>query len=206
MNMSERIVTKLLLATRNQGKVREIASFFAELGWQVEPVPADAPEVVEDGTTFAANAIKKAEEMAALYHCPTLADDSGLEVDALDGRPGVYSARFSGEDATDASNNAKLLEELSGLAEPERGARFLSAIALARPGQETLVSFGTVEGRILTEPRGSEGFGYDPLFYLPTHGQSMAEISLAEKNAISHRAKALRTMVDMLKSEVEAQA
>jgi XTP/dITP diphosphohydrolase len=204
--MSDRIVTKLLLATRNPGKVREIASFFAELGWEVEPVPADAPEVVEDGTTFAANAIKKAEEMAALYHCPTLADDSGLEVDALDGRPGVYSARFAGEDATDERNNAKLLQELTGVVEDERAGRFLSAIALARPGQETLVSFGTLEGRILTEPRGTGGFGYDPLFYLPAHGQTLAEITLAEKNAISHRAKALRAMVDMLKSEAGVEA
>lgn len=204
--MSDRIVTKLLLATRNAGKVREIASFFAELGWEVEPVPADAPEVVEDGTTFAANAIKKAEEMAALYHCPTLADDSGLEVDALDGRPGVYSARFAGEDATDERNNAKLLQELAGTAEGERAGRFLSAIALARPGQETLVSFGTLEGQILTEPRGTGGFGYDPLFYLPSHGQTLAEITLAQKNAISHRAKALRAMVDMLKSEAGVEA
>jgi XTP/dITP diphosphohydrolase len=204
--MSERIVNKLLLATRNQGKVREIASFFAELGWHVEPVPADAPEVVEDRDTFAGNAMKKAEEISALYHCPALADDSGLEVDALDGRPGVYSARFSGEDATDESNNMKLLQEMQGVGESERGARFVSAIALARPGQETLVSFGTVEGRVLTEPRGTDGFGYDPLFYLPSQGQTLAEITLQEKNAISHRAKALRAMVDMLKSEEDSQA
>ncbi|KEO84986.1 XTP/dITP diphosphatase [Tumebacillus flagellatus] len=204
--MSERIQNKLLLATRNQGKVREIASFFAELGWHVEPVPADAPEVVEDRDTFAGNATKKAEEISALYHCPALADDSGLEVDALDGRPGVYSARYSGENATDQSNNEKLLRELDGVAENERGARFVSAIALARPGLETLVSFGTVEGRILTEERGTEGFGYDPLFFLPSHGQTLGEISLEEKNAISHRAHALRAMVDMLKAEEDAKA
>lgn len=202
--MMDRMQTKLLLATRNQGKVREIASFFAELGWQVEPVPADAPEVVEDRDTFSGNAIKKAEEMAARYHCPALADDSGLEVDALDGRPGVYSARYSGEDATDASNNAKLLQELQGVAEIERGARFVSAIALARPGRETLVSFGTVEGRILREERGTDGFGYDPLFYVPSHGQTLGELSLQEKNALSHRANALRAMVDLLKAEEES--
>jgi len=191
---------RILLATRNAGKVREFARFFAELGWQVEPVPADAPEVIEDGETFSANAIKKAEEIAAFYNTPALADDSGLEVDALGGRPGVYSARYSGEDATDARNNAKLLAELQGVPEPERGARFVSSIAFARPGQETLVSFGTCSGHILTEARGEGGFGYDPLFALPT-GQTLAEISLAEKNAISHRAHALRQLVDLLKAE-----
>lgn len=201
--MAQRMEKKLLLATRNAGKVREIASFFAELGWHVEPVPSDAPEVVEDGDTFAANAIKKAEEMAALYHCPALADDSGLEVDALGGRPGVYSARYAGEPSNDANNNAKLLEELADTAEAQRTARFVSAIALARPGQETLVSFGTIEGRIGFALQGTDGFGYDPLFYLPSHNKTMAEISLTEKNAISHRAKALRTMVDMLKVEEE---
>jgi XTP/dITP diphosphohydrolase len=201
--MSEPIVNKLLIATKNQGKVKEIATFFAELGWHVEAMPSDAPEVVEDGETFAANAIKKAEQMAEHFHCPALADDSGLEVDALNGAPGVYSARYSGEGATDASNNAKLLAALEGVAPEERGGRFISAIALARPGQETLVAFGTLEGRILTEQRGEQGFGYDPLFELPTHGQTLAEISLAEKNAISHRAIALRTLVDMLRSEQE---
>ncbi|MGZ4107385.1 MAG: XTP/dITP diphosphatase [Tumebacillaceae bacterium] len=199
--MSEQIKTKLLLSTRNQGKVREIAAFFAELGWHVEPVPADAPEVIEDAETFAANATKKAEEIAALYHCPVLADDSGLEVDALEGRPGVYSARYAGEQATDAQNNEKLLQEMQGQPYENRAARFVSAIALARPGRETLVSFGTVEGMILDAPRGTDGFGYDPLFYLPSLDRTLAEIPIEEKNRISHRAKALRSMVDMLKVE-----
>jgi len=194
------ITTSLLLATRNQGKVREIATFFAELGWKVEPLPEDAPDVVEDGATFAANAAKKAEEMAALYHCPVLADDSGLEVDALGGQPGVYSARYAGEHGNDAANNAKLLQAMTDVADGERGARFVSAIALARPGRETLISFGTVEGRILRELRGTDGFGYDPLFELP-YGRTLAEISLQEKNAISHRAQALANMVSMLKAE-----
>jgi XTP/dITP diphosphohydrolase len=200
--MEERMRTKLLLATRNKGKVREFAAFFAELGWEVEAVPDDAPEVVEDGETFAANAIKKAEAIAAHYRCPALADDSGLEVDALEGRPGVYSARFAGEHATDADNNRKLLDELSKLSSVEEPkARFVSAIALARPGQETLVSLGTVEGTILTKPRGTNGFGYDPLFFLNEYGKTMAELSLEEKNRISHRAKALRNMIDMLRAD-----
>lgn len=199
--------TKLLLATRNQGKVREIAAFFAELGWEVEPVPADAPEVVEDRDTFAGNAAKKAEEIAAFYKAPALADDSGLEVDALEGRPGVYSARFAGENATDADNNRKLLEELSGLwPDDHPTARFVSAIALARPGQETLVSFGTLEGVITREERGSNGFGYDPHFEVERSGRTLAEMSVEEKNRISHRAKALRSMVDMLRMEQDEQA
>ncbi len=199
--MTEHVMTKLLIATRNQGKVREIAAFFAELGWHVESIPDDAPEVIEDGDTFAANAIKKAETIASYYNCPALADDSGLEVDALGGRPGVYSARFAGEDATDQTNNAKLLSEMEGVPEGEREGRFISAIALARPGVETLVSFGTVEGKIIREPRGTDGFGYDPLFELVS-GHTMAEIPLEEKNRISHRAKGLRSMVDMLKMEI----
>jgi len=198
--MTEHVTTKLLIATRNQGKVREIATFFAELGWHVEPIPADAPEVIEDGETFAANAVKKAEEIAAFYNCSALADDSGLEVDALGGRPGVHSARYAGEHGDDAANNAKLLQEMADVPASERRARFVSAIALARPGQETLVSFGTVEGHIINELRGNGGFGYDPLFELAS-GHTLAEISLEEKNHISHRAEALRSMVNMLKME-----
>ncbi|MGZ4031251.1 MAG: non-canonical purine NTP pyrophosphatase, partial [Tumebacillaceae bacterium] len=125
----------------------------------------------------------------------------GLEVDALEGRPGVYSARYAGEQATDAQNNEKLLQEMQGQPYENRSARFVSAIALARPGQETLVSFGTVEGMILDAPRGTDGFGYDPLFYLPSLDRTLAEIPIEEKNRISHRAKALRSMVDMLKVE-----
>ncbi|HEU4965523.1 MAG TPA: XTP/dITP diphosphatase [Bacilli bacterium] len=192
----------ILIATKNQGKVKEFQAFFAELGWHVEPAPADAPDVVEDGQTFAANAQKKAEEISRHYNCPALADDSGLEVDALQGRPGVYSARYSGENATDASNNAKLLQEMAGFDNPDdRAARFVSAIAFARPGQDTVITFGTVEGRILTEQRGEGGFGYDPLFLLPDEQKTLAEISLEHKNRISHRAEALRNMVDTLKAE-----
>ncbi|TCP54753.1 XTP/dITP diphosphohydrolase [Tumebacillus sp. BK434] len=195
------IQTKLLLATKNQGKVKEFQHFFAELGWHVEAVPQDAPDVVEDKDTFAGNAIKKAEEIAKAYHMPALADDSGLEVDALQGRPGVYSARFAGEHATDEQNNAKLLQELTGIGDDSRAARFVSAIALSRPGQETLVSFGTLEGAVLHTGRGTQGFGYDPLFVLPERGKTLAELSLEEKNSISHRAKALRGMIEMLKME-----
>jgi XTP/dITP diphosphohydrolase len=160
--------------------------------------------VIEDGDTFAANAIKKAEQMAKHFNMPALADDSGLEVDALNGRPGVYSARYAGEHATDQENNEKLLRELEGVSEEERTGRFVSAIALARPGQETLVSFGTVEGRILFAPRGTEGFGFDPLFLLPDRNKTMAEIPLEEKNSLSHRAKALQRMIEMLKREGSA--
>ncbi|ASS74896.1 non-canonical purine NTP pyrophosphatase [Tumebacillus algifaecis] len=197
----EQIQTKLLLATKNQGKVKEIQHFFAELGWHVEAVPQTAPDVTEDQETFAGNAIKKAEEMARAFHMPALADDSGLEVDALQGRPGVYSARYAGEHASDQQNNEKLCAELASISDGERTARFVSAIALARPGQETLVAFGTLEGYILTEGRGTGGFGYDPLFLLPERDKTLAELTIEEKNGISHRAKALTSMIEMLKME-----
>ena len=203
--MSQRITTKIMLSTRNSGKAREFANFFAELGWEVEPLPADAPEVIEDGDTFSANAIKKAEQISRHYNRPALADDSGLEVDALGGRPGVYSARYSGENATDQANNAKLLQELQGVAPQERTARFVSAIALARPGQETVVAFGTVEGQILESPRGEGGFGYDPLFLLPQANQTLAEMPIEHKNRISHRAHAMRNLIDILKAEQSAE-
>ena len=203
--MSQSITTKIMLSTRNAGKAREFAKFFAELGWEVEPLPADAPEVIEDGNTFAANAIKKAEQISRLYHRPALADDSGLEVDALDGRPGVYSARYSGENATDAANNEKLLRELQGVPPEQRAARFVSAIVLARPGHETMVAFGTVEGQVLDAPRGEGGFGYDPLFLLPSADKTLAEIPIEHKNRISHRAHAMRNLIDMLKAELSAE-
>lgn len=202
--MSATNMPTILLATRNQGKVKEFQAFFAELGWHVEPVSTDAPEVIEDGETFAANAQKKAETISRHYNQPALADDSGLEVDALKGRPGVYSARYAGENATDADNNAKLIQEMKDYDNPDdRTARFVSAIAFARPGEETLTTFGTVEGRVLSEPRGEGGFGYDPLFFLPDLQKTLAEIPIEHKNRISHRAKALRNMVDTLKAAQE---
>ncbi len=183
----------LLVATRNPGKLKEIEAI---LGSEVALVSlADYPEtheVVEDGDTFEANAIKKAVETANATGLTTLADDSGLEVDALDGAPGVYSARFAGPDATDADNNEKLLTLLSGLPEERRQARFRCVVAVVVPGGEARTATAAWEGRIVHEPRGDNGFGYDPLFFSPAHGTTSADLPPEEKNRASHRGKALR--------------
>lgn len=194
----------ILLATHNQGKIKEFSAYLARLGWQVQGLPDDAPPVVEDGLTFADNARKKAETMARHFHLPVLADDSGLEVEALHGQPGVHSARYAGEKATDEENNAKLLRELSGVPWERRTARFVCVLALAVPGKETQIFRGECDGRILREPRGDGGFGYDPLFYLPDLDKTMAELTLEEKNLISHRANALRQLIQAFPSLTDA--
>jgi XTP/dITP diphosphohydrolase len=169
------------------------------------------PEVVENGDTFAANAEKKARAAAIALGRPALADDSGLCVDALDGEPGVYSARYAGEPSSDARNNEKLLLELASRsrqriniadAEVRSGARFICALALHNPATgETTFAEGACEGFILTEPRGAGGFGYDPLFYVPALGKTFAELDKAEKNQLSHRGQALRVLTEKLKGE-----
>ncbi len=195
----------LVLATRNQGKVREISKWFAPLGLEIKSV-ADffgLPEVEEDGQTFRENAVKKAETIARFLHLPCLADDSGLEVDALDGQPGVYSARFAGPEADDEDNNHKLLTLMQDIPSGERTARFRSVLALAFPGENhpTITAEGIVEGHILSEPRGAGGFGYDPLFFLPQLKKTMAELTAEEKNKISHRGNALRELRRILSEE-----
>jgi XTP/dITP diphosphohydrolase len=189
---------KVILATQNQGKVREFSALLSELGWTITSLPDSAPIVVEDGTTFEENARKKAEETARALQLPVLADDSGLEVDALGDRPGVYSARYAGESATDQDNNNKLLKELAGVEDSKRTARFVCVLAFAVPGSETLLVRGECEGVLLKELRGEGGFGYDPLFYVPELGKTFAELSSEEKNRISHRAKALRSLLSLL--------
>lgn len=206
----------MLVATRNAGKVAEIAAITAPLGYRVlsaADVPG-LPEVDETGMTFSENARLKALSAAAHAGVLTLADDSGLEVDALGGRPGVYSARFAGEGATDEANNARLLDELRGVPPERRGARYVCVIALAAPdgagGAQVLGEFrGELEGRIADGPRGAGGFGYDPLMELPELGRTVAELSMAEKNEISHRARALRQALAWLRdyrSEARAPA
>lgn len=200
--------TVIVVATKNQGKVKEFAHALSELGGTVKSMYdyPDLPEVVEDGDTFAANARKKAKTVGDLLGKPVLADDSGLCVDKLGGAPGVYSARYSGEHATDAENNAKLLGELEKLSEGEdteqpllSPARFVCHLALYDPGTgEFVESEGTVEGMISAEPAGSGGFGYDPVFYVPAYQKSMAELTLEEKQSISHRGAALRILRDKL--------
>ncbi len=191
----------LLVATRNAGKLKEIRRLLGDLGIEVKGMDAfpDLPEVEEDGDTFAANAIKKAETVAALTGLMTLADDSGLEVAALDGQPGVRSARYAGEQATDADNNRKLIAALDGVPAERRQGAFRCAMALVRPGEETKVFDGRVEGILLDAPRGDGGFGYDPLFLVREYGKTMAELPLEVKNRISHRGQALRQVVEFLR-------
>ena len=201
----------LILATRNPGKVRELASALAAYGFDVQAPPQDMPDVEETGTTFADNALLKASAAASWTGCPALADDSGLEVDALGGAPGVHSARYSDDmpDATphdsreirDTRNNHKLLAALKDLPCP-RTARFRCCMALVWPHREypDLVVHGVWEGSIAEEPRGQGGFGYDPLFIDPASGRTAAELSPEEKTARSHRAQALTRLLEALDS------
>ncbi|AGT33002.1 deoxyribonucleotide triphosphate pyrophosphatase [Geobacillus genomosp. 3] len=184
---------EIVIATKNAGKVREFAALFAKRGIDVKSLLdfPDVPDVEETGSTFAENAKLKAEAVSDRLQRPVIADDSGLAVDALGGRPGVYSARYAGEDKNDARNIEKLLCELEGVPMEKRTARFHCALAVAIPGRLTAVVEATCDGYIAEEPRGEGGFGYDPVFYLPEKGKTMAELTPEEKNAISHRAKAL---------------
>jgi XTP/dITP diphosphohydrolase len=196
----------LILATRNQGKLREIQQMLGD-NIRVQTLDAfqDAPDVIEDGDTFEANAIKKAREIAQHTRLPALADDSGLVVDALNGAPGIYSARFAGENATDADNNAKLIDLLSDVPENQRTARFCCVMALVTPNGHTQTAKGTWEGRMLTAPRGDNGFGYDPLFFDPIENCASAELPSEAKNRHSHRGQALRAILpeihDLFSSE-----
>jgi len=184
---------ELLVATGNMGKFREIHAYLRDVVDRVYSV-ADfpgLPDVDEDGATFAENAVKKAASAAEFSGIAVIADDSGLLVDALGGRPGVHSARFAGEDASDADNNAKLIKELARIPSHLRTAAFQSVIALCLPGEDCLTFTGELKGVMLDSPRGAGGFGYDPLFLVPEFGLTVAELSLDIKNSISHRGKAL---------------
>ena len=195
---------KLIIASNNTHKMREIFEILgAEFPDMVTLKQAGLEiDVVEDGDTFAANAIKKAKEVREISGYPAaLADDSGLIVDALDGAPGVYSARYAGEGHNDADNNAKLMRDMEGVPTEQRTCRFASAVALAREGKETICVMGYAEGILLTEARGSNGFGYDPYFFYPQFGKSFAELSAEEKNSVSHRKHALEVLLEILRQE-----
>ncbi|MCP3025514.1 XTP/dITP diphosphatase [Halobacillus sp. A5] len=185
---------ELVVATKNKGKAEEFRVMFSGYGIEVKSLldfPEAVQDIVEDGTTFEENAIIKAEAIAAEYDIPVAADDSGLEVDALDGRPGIFSARYAGEEKNDQKNLEKVLTELKGVPAGERTARFVCAVAVARPGHKTFVKRGTCEGTIAESPRGTEGFGYDPIFIPTGSDRTMAEHSSEEKNSISHRKNAI---------------
>jgi XTP/dITP diphosphohydrolase len=196
-------VKRVVLASANPGKLRELGSLLAPYGLELLSQQAlGIGSVEETGTSFLENALLKARHAAAAAQLPALADDSGLEVDALDGRPGVRSARYAGEGASDAANLALLLTELTGVAPARRSARYRCVVAWVRTADDPapLVAQGTWEGHIALQPRGSGGFGYDPAF-IPAGGQhTAAELSAEEKNRVSHRALATRALVAVLKS------
>lgn len=188
---------KLLLASKNQGKLRELQSLLASLPLEIELMPKDAPEIAETGSTFLANAEIKARALwrSGIY---TLADDSGLCVDALDDAPGVHSARFAGESKNDAANIQLLLEKMAEIPDEQRQAHFSCVLVLKKPDGAELVCEGRVDGQILRSGRGSDGFGYDPVFSLPELQKTMAELDLATKNALSHRGMAFAQLRNVL--------
>ncbi len=195
----------LIVATKNSGKLREIREICRQLGVEVRSLadyPA-IPDIAETGDTFLANALIKARTVQKITGQLVMADDSGLEVDALNGAPGIYSSRFAGRSGDDAANNAKLLNELKGVPWEKRTARFRCIIALVDADGKEITCEGTCEGLIALVPKGCEGFGYDPLFYVPRYDKTFAELDQAIKNQISHRAKALakarRQLMQLLK-------
>jgi XTP/dITP diphosphohydrolase len=194
------MIRELVLATRNRNKVIELVALLGDLGITIRTLDEfpDAPDVVEDGDTCEANAVKKARVIAEFTGLPAVADDTGLEVDALGGRPGVYAARYAGEDATYEDNCRKLLRELTGVPREQRTARFLTVAAIALPSDGIRVAQGTLEGVIAEEASGTLGFGYDPVFLIPKLGKTLAQLPADQKNMISHRAKAFAKVREML--------
>jgi len=196
---------KIVVATRNRGKLREILPLLADLRLDLHTIDDLAPdaELREDGATFEDNALAKARQAARATALPAIADDSGLEVDALGGAPGVHSARYAGLSSDDGQNNAKLIAALAALPGAPRAGRFRCVAAFVDPAQGiVIVRSGSCAGEILGAPRGAGGFGYDPLFLVPALGRTMAELSLEEKNALSHRAAAFRALAAALRQVV----
>ena len=194
---------RLIFATGNEHKMVEIREILGELPVEIlsmNDVGIKA-DIVENGSTFEENALIKAKEVCKLAGEMVLADDSGLEIDYLNGEPGIYSARYMGEDTSYRIKNQNLIDRLEGVPEEKRTARFVCAIAAAFPDGRSFVVRGTIEGIIGYEERGTNGFGYDPIFYLPERGVSTAEIPPEEKNSISHRGNALRKMKELLERE-----
>lgn len=192
---------KIVAATTNKGKIREFQEILSELGYEVVSMHDEGidVEVEETGSTFSENALIKARAVSLLCDYPVIADDSGLCVDAMDGAPGIYSARFAGEDATDYDRNVKLLETLDG--EENRKAQYVAAIAYISPDGTEITTEGKIEGEILTEEHGTGGFGYDPLFWCTEIKKCFGEATPDEKNAVSHRGRALKKLYEILKEE-----
>lgn len=197
------MIRELVLATRNPDKGRELEALLKDLDIRIRTLAEfpDAPEVVEDGETCEANAVKKAVMIAQYTKLPAVADDTGLMVQALGGRPGVHAARYAGEGATYESNCAKLLQELAGVPRERRGARFVTVAAIADPEGKVEVVQGILDGLITDRPAGTKGFGYDPVFLVPEIGKTLAQLTPEEKNRISHRARAFAKMKQLLKEQ-----
>ena len=195
---------ELVLATRNRHKGAELAVLLAGLPIRIRTMEEfpEVPDVVEDGDTCEANAIKKARAVSQATGLLAVADDTGLEVDALGGRPGVYAARYAGVQATYEDNWRKLLVEMTGVSSDRRTARFVTVAAVAWPSQAVEVTTGRLDGLITEEPAGARGFGYDPVFFVPELGKTLAELSSEEKNRISHRAKAFAQVRDLLQNRL----
>lgn len=192
---------KLVIASGNKGKLRELSALLEPLDYEVHTqAEFNVPDVPETGTTFVENAIIKARHAAELTGFAAVADDSGIEVDALDGAPGVYSARFSAPNATDEKNNALLVEKLRDIPEELRTARYRAVIVYMKHAKDPspIICEGSWEGRIVLDPKGEGGFGYDPYFFVPTHGCTSAELTAEVKNSLSHRGQALRQLVAKL--------
>lgn len=186
----------IIIATRNQGKAKEFKRIFNDYGYRVKTLLdfPDIEDVPETGQTFAENAFQKASAISSELNTIVLADDSGLEVDALEGKPGIYSARFAGEHGNDEKNNQKLVEVLQDIPEEERNANFHCSLVMVGPNREPLFVEGKAFGQILDQGRGENGFGYDPLFYIPKLDKTMGELTSEEKNKISHRARAIEKL------------
>lgn len=199
------MLERIIFATGNEDKMREIRMILADMDIPIVSLKEAgiAADIEENGTSFEENALIKAKAVMELTGEAVLADDSGLAIDYLDGAPGIYSARFMGEDTSYDVKNAALLAKLEGVPEEQRSARFVCAIACALPDGRFLTSYGTMEGRIGHEIRGGNGFGYDPIFFLPEYGCTSAELSPEEKNALSHRGKALRGMREKLRAVLD---
>ena len=196
---------EIIVATRNRGKVREIRKALKGAGLKIYSLAdfSDVPGIEEDGRTFAENALKKARFFSKYFGMSAMADDSGLEVDALGGLPGVYSARYSGEGASDRENNQKLLSEMEGIPFSKRGASFRCVMAIVSHGGNEAVVEGSCRGKIGTRGVGRKGFGYDHLFVLSQYGKTMAQLTVEEKNRVSHRGKALRKLKTVMRRWVD---
>ncbi|UTA48215.1 XTP/dITP diphosphatase [Simiduia sp. 21SJ11W-1] len=200
-------ISEIVLASNNAGKITELNHLLAECGIRVVPQSAfDIPDAEETGLSFVENAILKARHAARIANRPALADDSGLCVDALKGAPGIYSARYAGEHGNDAANNAKLLQALEGQPRSARTARFLCVLALVRHADDPvpIICQGEWRGEILTQPAGDNGFGYDPLFWVPERQCASAQLSKEEKSALSHRGQALKKLLAELSASHSA--